>query len=86
MSKQYITYRNGWHGDLSKLPDAMEAVVADFADRFGAMPASVAVNPAVTGLAQQALAGLSLAASVCPVGGCLLGEIWLEMPGGQRDR
>lgn len=82
LNKSFFVYRNGWSGDLGKLPDALEATVARFAEAFGALPKSAIVNPTAVDVARATLAGLGLAFEVEAVGGCLLGEIWLQKPEG----
>ncbi|MBN1887109.1 MAG: hypothetical protein JW850_03935 [Thermoflexales bacterium] len=87
MTKTFKTYRNGWKGDPSSLPGVLQAVIGDFAGRHAVMPKSVMIHPTAAGAAAAALAGLGLASlEVQTAGGCLLGEIWLEVPEAEAVR
>jgi len=82
----FAIYRNGWGGDLDKLGGVLEATLADFADKRGVLPAALAIHPSQVEQARSILADLDIALDVVPVGGALLGELWLAVPGDEVSK
>lgn len=81
----YKTYRNG----VGSLPVRIRAAVSHFYRTRQVLPASIAVNPVEVNAARGAVGALTLGLSAqagrqagVPVevnGGCLAGEVWLEI-------
>lgn len=60
--------------------DRIKAAVTVYYQARRAMPAGIAVNPCELGTAVVATAALGLKIPVEGMGGCLIPEIWLEVP------
>jgi len=77
--KSYITYRNG----AKDLGEHVKAAVTHFYQTVGKLPLSVTVNPEVKDDAKCAVLALDLGSvPVITCGGCLSGEVWLQVPKG----
>ncbi len=75
---QYLVYRNG-HGNIE---DRLRAALAYFYERYHCLPIEVVVNPSEVAGAKTALRALDLPRlAVQSVGGCLVPEVWLGVPG-----
>ena len=60
--------------------DRIKAAVTAYYQARRALPAGIAVNPRELGTAVVATAALGLKIPVEGIGGCLVPEIWLEVP------
>lgn len=73
----YAVYRDG-SGDLES---RVKKAVAAFYRQRGALPARIVVNPTEAAAGAEAVKALGLAVPVEGSGGCLIPEVWLEVPG-----
>lgn len=60
--------------------ERLKSAVAAYYQARRALPAAIAVNPAELPAAATAAAALGLKIPVVGMGGCLIPEIWLEVP------
>lgn len=74
-----LTYRTYRYGRSSNLAALIGPALADFRDRYGCLPAGVAVHKALVGKAQAALDDLGVIIPVAGCGGVLVGECWLQV-------
>jgi hypothetical protein len=72
----YQVYRNGG----GPIEGRIKAALLDFHKRRGTLPAQVIVNPTEYAQAAAALDALEVARPVSVSGGCLVPEVWLELP------
>lgn len=68
----FITYRNG----TDELEKRIEAAMIHFQQQHGRLPAAVVVHKSEVDTARA----LTLALPVSGTGGCLVGEVWLQVP------
>jgi len=73
--KKFLMYRNG----ASKMENRVKTAVKHFYQSRHRLPATVVVNPAEVDAARAACEALSLKVAVSGGGGCLSGELWLEV-------
>jgi len=78
MVGHHLVYRNG-DGNIE---DRLRAALACFYERYHRLPIAVVVNPSEVAGAKAALRALDLPRlAVQSVGGCLVPEVWLGVPG-----
>lgn len=73
---EYLTARQTG----ATVQDRIKAAVAAYYQAHRALPAGIAVSPGEVAAAASATAVLELRIPVRGIGGCLVPEIWLEVP------
>lgn len=72
----FITYRDG----TDELETRIKTVVGHFYQNRKRLPARIVVNKLELDAVRVAAEALALSMPVGSIGGCLIGEVWLELP------
>lgn len=72
----YLNYRNGYGDVEPRIRNAAKA----FHSEHGLLPACIVVNPTELDKARAVCKALELKVPVKSIGGCLVPEVWLQIP------